>query len=833
MSFNGTGIFTINTAGQPVVPNTTITSTAFNLLTADLASGLTNTLTKDGQSTPTANIKMGAFKLTNVGVPTSTGDALSFGNVATISTLTLTNALTVANGGTGATTASGARTNLSAASSGANSDITSLTGLTTALAVVYGGTGSTTASGARTNLGAASSGANSDITSLTGLTTPLSIAQGGTNASTATAAFTNMSFLSPGTGAVARSASTKAAEIVSVKDFGATGDGTTDDTASIQAAIDYLQNASGGTVNFPAGTYVVSSTLTVGNGSTYSTTSSSSVLVGSGSKTFTVATGRTYTNGDAIVIVNSSTIAMKGTITSYNSGTGALVVNITTYIGSGTLSSWTVSTLIPNTKAPVRLAGFGASMGVGYATPNGGTVLKSSVAGYVVRFNCCLGWGFENISITWTTASASAGGIIQYECWSGKMENVTMFSPPNTGLSLQTYGFNNLTFNNYNNVFIFMGATYTTSVGLICDGVGVGGDVALNSFNGLHITPAVATQTGIILKYADTNAFFRVDVNPAACKGLVLDYSGNPDFPNSNQFFAGDVYNNTITPVGTISALGAVMPNEWHGWGLLNNAAIPTTMGFTTDRVKLSQNSTFYVSTTGSATSFGVFAGNPALTLQQMYNTLTTYFDLNGYTATISVASGTYSAGITAVIPPVGNGQIIVVGTGGGSVLSVTTGPIFSAKKGCSLQLQAMNLTTTSGSSVAADGGEIVIGSGTIFGASGGSHVTAINGGLVRLTALYYIIGNATSHYSATQGGKIVSTGTTLYFLSNVTTTQFAFADGASNINLPSMTFTLGAYSATGSRYTSQVYSLIDTNGGGASYFPGSTAGTASTGTYR
>ena len=40
-----------------------------------------------------------------------------------------------------------------AAASGANSDITSLSGLTTALSILQGGTGATTASGARTNLG--------------------------------------------------------------------------------------------------------------------------------------------------------------------------------------------------------------------------------------------------------------------------------------------------------------------------------------------------------------------------------------------------------------------------------------------------------------------------------------------------------------------------------------------------------------------------------------------------------------------------------------------------------------------------------------------------------
>lgn len=75
MSYNGTGTFSINTAGQPVVTGTTITSTAFNTLTADLATGLSTALCKDGQSTPTANIGMGAFKITNLGAGTLATDA--------------------------------------------------------------------------------------------------------------------------------------------------------------------------------------------------------------------------------------------------------------------------------------------------------------------------------------------------------------------------------------------------------------------------------------------------------------------------------------------------------------------------------------------------------------------------------------------------------------------------------------------------------------------------------------------------------------------------------------------------------------------------------------
>lgn len=75
----------------------------------------------------------------------------------------------------------------------------SVSSLTTDVAVADGGTGASTASGARTNLSAAASGANSDITSLSGLTTALSVAQGGTGANTLTA---NSVLVGNGTSAV-------------------------------------------------------------------------------------------------------------------------------------------------------------------------------------------------------------------------------------------------------------------------------------------------------------------------------------------------------------------------------------------------------------------------------------------------------------------------------------------------------------------------------------------------------------------------------------------------------------------------------------------------------
>lgn len=70
-------------------------------------------------------------------------------------------------------------------------------------------------------------------------------------------------FLQAGTGAVTRTVQDKLRDVVSVKDFGAVGDGVADDTAEIQAALDAVYAAGGGTLYFPAGEYLVTSIVKV------------------------------------------------------------------------------------------------------------------------------------------------------------------------------------------------------------------------------------------------------------------------------------------------------------------------------------------------------------------------------------------------------------------------------------------------------------------------------------------------------------------------------------------------------------------------------------------
>jgi hypothetical protein len=78
--------------------------------------------------------------------------------------------------------------------------------------------------------------------------------------------------------AVGRTVHQKLQEMISVFDFGAKGDGATDDTTSIQNAINSVQAAKGGTLYFPPGTYNISAPLTV--------TGSNVMLMGAGGDSF-------------------------------------------------------------------------------------------------------------------------------------------------------------------------------------------------------------------------------------------------------------------------------------------------------------------------------------------------------------------------------------------------------------------------------------------------------------------------------------------------------------------------------------------------------------------
>lgn len=101
------------------------------------------------------------------------------------------------------------------------------------------------------------------ISDLPAATTPLTgaelvpVVQTGTTSKATVSAV--VSFTPSGSGAVNRTIQAKLQETASVKDFGATGDGVTNDTAAIQAAL----SSGAKSVYFPDGVYLVQSSLTI------------------------------------------------------------------------------------------------------------------------------------------------------------------------------------------------------------------------------------------------------------------------------------------------------------------------------------------------------------------------------------------------------------------------------------------------------------------------------------------------------------------------------------------------------------------------------------------
>jgi polygalacturonase len=106
------------------------------------------------------------------------------------------------------------------------------------------------------------------------------------SATTNTTVTGNITYTQGGTGATSRTVTSKLQESVSVKDFGAVGDGSTDDTTAIQNAINAVKT-SGGKVYVPAGSYkttaplvLYSSVALVGDGSNSSIITKTTNTVG-------------------------------------------------------------------------------------------------------------------------------------------------------------------------------------------------------------------------------------------------------------------------------------------------------------------------------------------------------------------------------------------------------------------------------------------------------------------------------------------------------------------------------------------------------------------------
>ena len=144
-------------------------------------------------------------------------------------------------------------------------------------------------------------------------------------------------------------------------------------------------------------------------------TSTTSMTIGTGSKSFTLAqTGKNFVVGQFVAISRTSDPAnvwMTGAVTAFNSGTGAMTVSVAVRNGSGTFSDWTVSQSAPLLSQAPASTGAILRTCATLSTPewlaaDGSAYLQSS---YPALFG--LIGKIEDGGVTWTAGVNPSGNV--------------------------------------------------------------------------------------------------------------------------------------------------------------------------------------------------------------------------------------------------------------------------------------------------------------------------------------------------------------------------------------------------------------------------------------
>jgi hypothetical protein len=347
-------------------------------------------------------------------------------------------------------------------------------------------------------------------TDLAAMGNTLPVANGGTGATTGPNALVNLGTQSA---------------IVNVLNYGADPTGATDSSTAINAAITACPN--GGTVYIPPGTYTVSKSIVLGNGSAIAAPLAASMngVTPSGTFTLTVNTANqssvasaAFATGGGQIALWSSASPVLVAYTSYNASTGVFsgctIVRGTavalsadgTYANSvlvcqGTNSTKYGITLTGNSPAGVSAGGF-----VGYKQNS--TVLNcatgSFTAGIDIRF--VMGWAIHNLTIN----VVSTGQIYGVQCL-------------------------NASYGAMSNCYIGPGETYGSNIGPALAALHVSG------FPGFPVNtpsqPYNIVAGGASISNSFTNMYLEsANGQPCSCVQTVGD-NGGKGYPSANATF--------------------------------------------------------------------------------------------------------------------------------------------------------------------------------------------------------------------------------------------------------------------------------------------------------
>lgn len=246
-------------------------------------------------------------------------------------------------------------------------------------------------------------------------------------------------------------------------------------------------------------------------------------------------------------------------------------------------------------------------------------------------------------------------------------------------------------------------------------------------------------------------------------------------------------------------------------------------------RQMLTANLTLYVRTDGNDTNNGLAntSGGAFLTIQKAIDFVAS-LDCSIYNVTIQVGDGTYTSSFT-LKSFIGSGIVTIQGniTTPTNCIVTTSANVVTANNVQGIyNVKGFKFIFTNGTAFRCSGAPTYVAFANIyFSASGGVAVMSWGFGCkVEAIGPFTLAGSYWTGLYALEGGLIVVTGNTVTCITGLSfSANFAFCERAlACIDIFSMTF---VGTATGSRYTSQNNSVIFTNGGGATYLPGSVAG--------
>lgn len=241
---------------------------------------------------------------------------------------------------------------------------------------------------------------------------------------------------------------------------------------------------------------------------------------------------------------------------------------------------------------------------------------------------------------------------------------------------------------------------------------------------------------------------------------------------------------------------------------------------------------TLYVRADGddANSGFADTSGGAFATLQRAANVAVACFS----TATIVVGAGTF-ASLVADLPSPGSCRLTIIGAGRAST---TIGSIVIGE-GVNAGVYDVTVASAAGRgiTVSGHGASCFIGENTdpaktlAFGACLNGHLLAQNGARLALMD-YHVAGGCASgpHIELTGMSRATLSGEQTIDANVAVSGGWIKGRGPCLIDFINNSFALGGHTVTGPRYDLQGNCVCDTHGAGASYLPGSTAGSSATG---